>query len=458
MVFDVVIIGSGPGGYVAAVRAAQLGFKTAVIERAQLGGICLNWGCIPTKALLKSADALNTARNAATYGIKTDGNFEPDIHQIVARSRAVSAQMSKGIEFLFKKHNVTLIPGRGKIAAPGVVVVGEDRIESSRIIIATGARSNSLPMAPIDGKKIIGYRQALMPERIPATMAIIGSGAIGSEMAYFYTSMGTKVTLIEYLEQIVPTEDEEVAAQLSRSFRKLGMKVMPGAKVVSAEKHPDRVILKVETRKGAEAVEAELVLSAAGVIPNTNDLGLEETGIKTDRGYIIVDESYMTSVPGIYAIGDVLRTPALAHVASAEAISCVEQMAGLNVPRVNYSSIPGCIYAAPEIASVGLRERDAKAKGLDIRIGKFPFTASGKAAAAGERDGFIKLIFLADSGELLGAHMIGAHATEMIGGMVALLNKKVTAREIMHSVFPHPTMSEGIMEAAAMALGEAVNI
>lgn len=466
--YDVIVIGSGPGGYVAAVRAAQLGLQTAVVERAQLGGVCLNWGCIPTKALLKSAEALRTAQHAASYGlapIAPDGGtpsacpLVPDIKAIVERSRAVSAQMSKGIEFLFKKHGVTLIAARGRIVGPGQVGVtyitpndGPTVLEAKHIIIATGSRSNSLPFAPIDGKKIIGYRQALVPERIPESMAVIGSGAIGSELGYFYHTLGTKVTIIEYMDNLVPLEDEDVSAQLSRSFRKEGIKVMTSAGVQSADKSGEGVVLQVQTKKGMETVEAQVVLSAVGVVPNTNDMGLEEAGVVLERGKIKVDANYQTTVPGIYAIGDVIATPALAHVASAEAICCVERIAGHQVPDVNYGNIPGCYYTSPEIASVGLNEKAARAKGIAIKIGKYLFTASGKAATAGERDGFVKLIFDAQTEKLLGAHLIGAHVTEMIGGLVAARNLGVTARDLAYSVFPHPTMSEGIMEAASAAL------
>lgn len=465
MDYDVLVIGAGPGGYVAAIRAAQLGLNTAVVERANLGGVCLNWGCIPTKALLKSAQVLETARHAADYGVQNTGEVIPDIAQIVARSRAVSEQMSKGIAFLFKKNNVTLISARAKLAGPGTVAVsyaagveGPAQITAKHIILATGARSNSLPFAPIDGKKIIGYRQALVPEKIPDSMAIIGSGAIGSELAYFYHSLGTKVTIIEYMDNIVPLEDEDVSAQLSRSFRKAGIKVMTSSGVQSADKSGEEVLLQVQTKKGMETVKANVVLSAVGVIPNTNDIGLEEAGVVLERGKVKVDANYQTTVPGIYAIGDIIATPALAHVASAEGICCVERIAGHNAPAPDYGNIPGCYYTTPEIASVGMTEKAARAKGLELKIGKFPFTASGKAATAGERDGFIKLIFDAQTDKLLGAHLIGAHVTEMIGGLVTARNMGVTAQDLAHSVYPHPTMSEGIMEAAEAALGKAVHI
>ncbi|HKM31458.1 MAG: dihydrolipoyl dehydrogenase [Bacteroidales bacterium] len=458
MSYDLAIIGSGPAGYVAAIRASQLGFKTVIIERGPLGGVCLNWGCIPTKALLKSVEVLNMSRNAAAYGINVPGNAEPDLTAIVARSREVSAQMAKGVEFLLKKNKVEVIHGRGCIPEPGKVAVGTTTIEAKNILVATGSKPNSLPGASIDGKRIIGYRQAMVPEEIPGTMAVIGSGAIGTELAYFYHSLGTKVTLIEYLDQIVPTEDADVAAQLSRSFRKAGIKIMTSAGVTGAEKFATGCRLHVKTKKGEECIDADVVLSAAGVVPNTANMGLEELGVEMHRGRIVTDKNYMTTVPGIYAAGDVLATPALAHLASAEALCCVERMAGLDVPDVDYSSVPGCIYATPEIASFGLREKDAKEKGIDIKIGKFPFTASGKATAAGERDGFVKLVFDAQDDRLLGAHIIGAHATEMIGPLVAAYGKQIAACDLMHSIFPHPTMSESIMEAAAQAAGQCIHL
>ena len=461
--FDLIVIGSGPGGYVAAIRASQLGMNTAVIERSELGGICLNWGCIPTKALLKSVQALHYATHAADYGFEIEGSVKPDLTKIVERSRGVSSNMSKGIEYLFKKNKITVIQGSGKIASAGKVqVTASDgnvtTVEAKNIIIATGARANSLPFAPIDGNKIISYRQALVPKTLPASLAVIGSGAIGSELAYFYRSMGSEVHLIEFLDNIVPLEDEEVSAQLSRSFRKMGIKVMVSSKVKSVDTSGDICKLVVETKKGDVIIEAEQVLSAVGVIPNTENIGLEEMGIKSERGKIVVDSAYRTNVPGVYAIGDVIATPALAHVASAEGINCVEQIAGLNPPPVNYDNIPGCTYTTPEISSVGLTEKAAKERGLNIKVGKFPFTASGKAAAAGDKDGFIKLVVDANTDKVLGAHFIGANVTEMISGVVVARNLGVTARDFIHSVHPHPTMSEAIMEAAAASHGEVIHI
>ena len=461
--FDLIVIGSGPGGYVAAIRASQLGLNTAVVERSELGGVCLNWGCIPTKALLKSAQALHYANHASDYGFEIDGDVKADLGKIVERSRGVSANMSKGIEYLIKSNKITVMQGSGKIVSAGKVdVTANDgnvtSVEAKNIIIATGARANSLPFAPIDGKKIISYRQALVPDKLPASLAVIGSGAIGSELAYFYRSMGSEVHIIEYLDNIVPLEDDDVSAQLSRSFRKMGIKVMVSSKVKSADISGELCKLTVETKKGEVVVEAEQVLSAVGVISNIENLGLEELGVNIERGKISVDSAYMTNVKGVYAIGDVIATPALAHVASAEAINCVEQIAGLNPPAVNYENIPGCTYTTPEIASVGITEKAAKERGLNIKVGKFPFTASGKAAAAGDKDGFVKLIVDADSDKVLGAHFVGANVTEMISGVVVARNLGVTARDLIHSVHPHPTMSEAIMEAAAASHGEVIHI
>jgi len=461
--FDLVVIGSGPGGYVAAIRASQLGMNTAVIERSELGGICLNWGCIPTKALLKSVQALHYAQHSADYGFAIEGEIKPDLAKIVERSRGVSANMSRGIEYLFKKNKITVIQGSGKLAGEGKIEVKAadgsiTAVEAKNIIIATGARANSLPFAPIDGKKIISYRQALVPESLPKSLAVIGSGAIGSELAYFYRSLGTEVHLIEYLDAIVPLEDEEVSAQLSRSFRKMGMKVMVSSQVKNVDTSGELCKLTVQTKKGEEIIETEKVLSAVGVVANIENLGLEELGVAVERGKIKVDGKYMTNVQGVYAIGDVIATPALAHVASAEGISCVEQIAGLNPHPVNYSNIPGCTYTTPEIGSVGITEKAAKERGIEYKVGKFPFTASGKAAAAGDKDGFVKLIVDAKSDEILGAHLIGANVTEMVSGIVVARNLGVKARDFIHSVHPHPTMSEAIMEAAAAAHGEVIHI
>ncbi len=461
--FDILVIGSGPGGYVAAIRAAQLGFKTAVVERSEVGGICLNWGCIPTKALLKSAQALHYAQHGADYGVKIEGAVTPDLAAVVARSRAVSAGMNKGVEYLLKKNNITVIAGTAVLNADKSVEItaadgGKQTVAAKHVIVATGARANSLPFAPIDGKKIIGYRQALVPASIPKTMAVIGSGAIGCELAYFYHSMGAQVTLIEYLDNIAPLEDEEVSAQLSRSFRKAGIKAMVSTQVKNVDTSGEGCVLTMQTKKGEETLAVDLVLSAVGIVAHIENIGLEQAGVAVERGRIKVDEHYRTNVEGIYAIGDVIATPALAHVASAEAISCVEAIAGLNPSPINYGNIPGCMYASPETASVGLTEKAARAKGLDIKIGKFPYTASGKASAAGEKDGFVKLILDAATDELLGAHLCGMNVTEMIGGIVNLRNMGVKGKDIIHSIYPHPSMSEAIMEAAAAAHGEVIHL
>lgn len=475
-IFDVVVIGAGPGGYVAAIRASQLGFNTAVIEKAELGGVCLNWGCIPTKALLKSAQVYNYTKHLGDYGIglrNADGTpveadavvSYADIRKVVERERGVSAQMSKGIEFLFKKNKITVIKGEAKILQGSKVEVspvGEGAeactVEAKHIIVATGSRPNSLPFAPIDGEKIISYRQALVPETLPKSMAIIGSGAIGSEFTYFYRSMGVDVTLIEFMDQIVPLEDKDVADQLSRSFRKMGIKVMVSSGVKAIDTTGEGCRLSIETKKGMVELEVDRVLSAVGVVPNTSGIGLEELGVEMNRGKIVVDEFYRTNVPGIYAIGDVIATPALAHVASAEGIACVEKIAGMDVAPVDYSNIPGATYTSPEIASVGLTEKKVKEQGIEYKVGKFPFTASGKATTAGEKDGFVKLIIDANTDKILGAHLIGANVTEMLSGIVLARNIGATAKDIIKTIHPHPTMSEAIMEAAAAAHGEVIHM
>ena len=477
-IFDVIVVGAGPGGYVAAIRASQLGFNTAVVERAELGGVCLNWGCIPTKALLKSAQVLNYTKHLADYGVvlgDAQGNeIEagsvvgwPDIKKIVERERGVSATMSKGIEYLFKKNKITVIKGEAFLPEAGKVEVtfndGENAgnkevFEAKHIILATGARPNSLPFAPIDGEKIISYRQALVPETLPKSMAVIGSGAIGSELAFFYRSMGVEVYLIEYMDQIVPLEDADVAAQLSRSFRKAGIKVMVSSGVKAIDTTGEGCKLTVETKKGVEEIQVERVLSAVGVVPNTENLGLEGLGIELNRGKVPVDEFYRTKVEGLYAIGDIIATPALAHVASAEGIAAVEKIAGMDVAPVDYTKIPGATYTSPEIASVGMTEKKVKEAGIAYKVGKFPFTASGKATTAGEKDGFVKLIIDEQTDKLLGAHMIGANVTEMLSGMVLAMNLGATARDIIKSIHPHPTMSEAIMEAAAAAHNEVIHI
>ena len=464
MSYDVIVIGSGPGGYVAAIRAAQLGLNVGVVEREKLGGICLNWGCIPTKSLLKSAQAFEYALHAADYGISISGDVKPDFEAMIKRSRGVADGMSKGIQFLFKKNKIEVLSGVGKLAAKDTVEVTDEEgnkksYTAKHIILATGARSRQLPNLPQDGKKIIGYRDALALSRQPESMVVVGSGAIGSEFAYFYQSIGTKVTLVEYMPTVVPNEDEEVAKTLERAFKKMKMDVLTDASVESVDQSGDLCQVTVKTKKGAEKiVEAEIVLSAVGISPNTENLGLEDLGVETDKGKIKVDDYYRTNVPGIYAIGDIVHGPALAHVASAEGIACVEKIAGLNPQPIDYGNIPGCTYTGPEISSVGLTEKKAKEAGYEIKVGKFPYSASGKASAAGQKDGFVKLVFDAKYGELLGAHMIGGNVTEMIAELVVARKLEITGHELIKSIHPHPTMSEAVMEAAAAAYGEVIHL
>ena len=467
MDYDLIIIGSGPGGYVAAIRASQLKMKVAVIERAELGGICLNWGCIPTKSLLKSAQVFEYLTHASDYGISISGDVKPDFSAIVSRSRNVANGMSKGVQFLFKKNNIEQIKGYGRLAGINkaeveVEVEAPDKTRkkysSRNVILATGARSKELPNLKQDGRKIIGYREAMTLDKQPESMVVVGSGAIGSEFADFYQSLGTNVTLVEFLPRIVPVEDEEVSKQLERSFKKIKMRVMTDSSVESVDTSKEKCLVTIKTPKGQEVVEADIVLSAVGITTNIEDIGLEKAGVKTDKGKVVVDDYYQTSVPGIFAIGDIVHGPALAHVASAEGIICVEKIAGLSVEPLDYKNIPGCTYTNPEIASCGLTEAAAREAGYDIKVGKFPFTASGKASAAGAKDGFVKLIFDSAYGELLGAHMIGANVTEMIAEIVVARKLETTAHEIIKSVHPHPTMSEAIMEAAAAAYGEVIHL
>ncbi len=462
MNYDLIIIGSGPGGYVAAIRASQLGLKVAVVEREELGGVCLNWGCIPTKALLKSAQVFDYLNHAADYGIKVQG-AEVDFDAMIKRSRGVAEGMSKGIQFLFKKNKIDAIIGTGKLTKDKKVSVtaadGKTTVyEAKNIIVATGTRSRELPNLKQDGKRIIGYREAMTMQKQPKTMVVVGSGAIGVEFAYFYNSIGTKVTIVEYLPNIVPIEDEEVSKQLERSFKKSGISVMTDSSVESVDTSSATLKVKVKTKKGEEIIEADVVLSAVGVIANLENIGLEDVGVKTDKGKITVDDFYATNIKGIYAIGDVVKGPSLAHVASAEGIICVEKIAGHHPTPLNYGNIPGCTYSSPEIASVGLTEKAAKEAGYEVKIGKFPFSASGKASAAGNKDGFVKVIFDAKYGEWLGCHMIGANVTEMIAEAVVARNLETTGHEIIKSVHPHPTMSEAIMEAAAAAYGEVIHL
>ncbi len=463
MDYDLLVIGSGPGGYVAAIRASQLKMKVAVVEKSEIGGICLNWGCIPTKALLKSAQVFEYVSHAEEYGIKTGGEAIADFGAIIARSRGVAEGMSKGVQFLFRKNNIELLKGFGVLAGDGKVEVTADdgtkkTYTAQNIIVATGARSKELPGLKQDGKKIIGYREAMTLPVQPESMVVVGSGAIGSEFASFYQTLGTSVTLVEFLPRIVPLEDEEVSKQLERSFKKMKMRVMTDSSVESADASGDKCRVRIKTPKGYEEVETDIVFSAVGVETNITGIGLEGAGVKTEKGKVIVDEFYRTNVPGIHAIGDIVHGPALAHVASAEGIACVEKMAGLDPEPVDYNNIPSCIYTTPEIASCGMTEAAAKAAGREIRVGKFPFTASGKASASGSKDGFVKLIFDAAYGELLGAHMIGANVTEMISELVVARKLETTAHEIIKSVHPHPTMSEAIMEAAAAAYGEVIHL
>jgi dihydrolipoamide dehydrogenase len=463
MNFDIIVIGSGPGGYVAAIRASQLGFKVAIVERAELGGICLNWGCIPTKALLKSAQVFHYMKHAADYGVALEGSATADFGAIVKRSRTVADSMSKGVQFLMNKNKIEVINGFAKVM-PGkkVEVTAADGnknvYEASHIIIATGARSRELPNLKIDGEKIIGYRQAMVLPKQPESMVVVGSGAIGSEFAHFYNTLGTKVTLVEMLPFIVPVEDEEISKQLERSFKKNGMKVLTSSVVENVDSAGAICKVTIKTPKGEELIEAEIVLSAVGISTNIEGIGLEDTGIKTEKGKIMIDDFYRTNVEGYYAIGDIVHGPALAHVASHEGIICVEKIAGKEVEPMDYNNLPGCTYTSPEIASVGYTEKAAIEAGYEIKVGKFPFSASGKARASGSTDGFIKVIFDAKHGEWLGAHFIGENVTELISEAVVARKLETTGHEIINAVHPHPTLSEAIMEAVAAAYGEVIHL
>jgi dihydrolipoamide dehydrogenase len=467
--YDLIVIGSGPGGYVAAIRASQLGMKVGVVEKAELGGICLNWGCIPTKALLKSANVFEYIQHAADYGINVK-DASPDMSSMVKRSRDVAAGMSKGVQFLFKKNKIDQIAGHGKLKKGNLPAGQAGKVEvtdasgkktdyeAKNIILATGGRSRELPTMPIDGKKIIGYREAMVLAARPQRMLVVGSGAIGSEFAYFYNTIGTEVTLVEFLPRLVPVEDEEISKALEKSFKKAGMTIYTSSEVTKIDTKGKGCVATVKTPTGEIKIETDIVLSAVGVATNIENLGLEEVGVKTDKGKVIVDDYYKTNVAGVYAIGDITKGQALAHVASAEGIICVEKIAGQNPHPLDYNNIPGCTYCSPEIASVGYTEEAAKKAGYQLKVGKFPFTASGKAKAAGASDGFVKLIFDAKYGELLGAHMIGANVTEMIAEIVAARKLETTGHEIIKTVHPHPTMSEAIMEAAAAAYGEVIHL
>ncbi|WP_411273792.1 dihydrolipoyl dehydrogenase [Daejeonella sp.] len=462
MNYDIIIIGSGPGGYVAAIRASQLGLKVAIVERESLGGICLNWGCIPTKALLKSANVFEYITHAADYGIKVQGS-EVEFDSIIKRSRGIADGMSKGVQFLMKKNKIEVIMGVGKLKKDKKVEVkGADgatvEYTAKNIILATGGRSRELPNLTQDGKKVIGYRQAMSLPEQPKSMVVVGSGAIGVEFAYFYNAIGTKVTIVEYLDNIVPVEDEDVSKQLLRSLKKSGISIMTGANVESVDASGKTCKVQVKSAAGTETLECDIVLSAVGVTPNIENIGLEEVGVKVDKGRITVDDFYKTNIDGVYAIGDIVKGQALAHVASAEGIICVEKIAGHHPEPLNYNNIPGCTYCSPEIASVGYTEKAAKEAGYEVKVGKFPFSASGKASAAGAKDGFVKVIFDAKYGEFLGAHMIGANVTEMIAEVVVARKLETTGMDIVKTVHPHPTMSEAIMEAAADAYGEVIHL
>lgn len=462
MQYDLIVIGSGPGGYVAAIRASQLGLKTAVVEKESLGGVCLNWGCIPTKALLKSAQVFEYLKHAADYGIVVS-DAKHDFGAVIKRSRDVADGMSKGIQFLFKKNKIDVINGTGKLkSGKKVEVTAADgavsTYEAKHILLATGARSRELPNLKQDGKKVIGYREAMVLPQQPKSMVIVGSGAIGCEFAYFYNSMGTKVTIVEFMPNIVPIEDEDISKQLGRSFKKSGIDIMTESTVEAVDTSGTGCKVKVKTKKGEEILECDIVLSAVGISPNIEGIGLEDVGVITDKGKVVVNDYYQTNIPGVYAIGDIVKGPALAHVASAEGICCVEKIAGLDVHPINYGNIPGCTYCSPEIASVGMTEKAAKEAGYEVKVGKFPFSASGKAKAGGASDGFVKVIFDAKYGEWLGAHFIGANVTEMIAEVVVARNLETTGHEIIKSIHPHPTMSEAVMEAVADAYGEVIHM
>ncbi|WP_397362916.1 dihydrolipoyl dehydrogenase [Olleya sp. R77988] len=455
--YDVIVLGSGPGGYVTAIRASQLGLKTAVVEKESLGGVCLNWGCIPTKALLKSAQVFEYLKHASDYGLSVK-EYDKDFDAVVKRSRGVAEGMSKGVQFLMKKNKIDVINGFGTLKAGKKVEVDGTVYSADHIVIATGARSRELPSLPQDGKKVIGYREAMTLPTQPKKMIVVGSGAIGVEFAYFYNSMGTDVTIVEYLPNVVPVEDIDVSKQLEKSFKKSGIKIMTSAEVTCVDTSGKGVKATVKTAKGEEVLEADIILSAVGIKTNIENIGLEDVGIAVDRDKILVNDYYQTNIPGYYAIGDVTPGQALAHVASAEGILCVEKIAGMHVEALDYGNIPGCTYASPEIASVGLTEKQAKEQGYDIKVGKFPFSASGKASASGAKDGFVKVIFDAKYGEWLGCHMIGAGVTDMIAEAVLGRKLETTGHEVLKAVHPHPTMSEAVMEAVAAAYDEVIHL
>ena len=463
MAYDVIVLGSGPGGYPAAIRASQFGKKVAIIEKESLGGVCLNWGCIPTKALLKSANVYEYAKHAATYGIKVE-NPGHDFDGVIKRSRGVADKMSKGVQFLMKKNKIDVIMGYGKLVAPTKIEVTaadgtKQIVEAKNIVIATGGRARQLPTMPIDGKKIIGYREAMvLPSPQPKSMIICGSGAIGSEFAYFYNTMGTKVTIVEFMPRIVPVEDEDISKELEKQFKKQGIEIMTNSEVLSVDTSGEGIKAKVKTPNGEIELTADILLSAVGVVANLENIGLEELGIKTEKGKIVRDVNGLTNIPGVYAIGDCTPGQALAHVATKEGISVAEHIAGHHPEPMDYNNIPGCTYCSPEVASVGYTEKAAKDAGYEIKVGKFPFMASGKASAASATEGFVKVIYDAKYGEFLGCHMIGMNVTEMIAEVVVARKLETTGHEILNAVHPHPTMSEALKEATAMAYGEATDI
>lgn len=461
MSYDLIVVGSGPGGYVAAIRASQLGLKTAIVEKESLGGICLNWGCIPTKALLKSAQVFEYLNHSKDYGF-TVGKPKVNFKEIVGRSRATADKMSKGVNFLMRKNKIEVLKGHGSLISPTKVEVvdGKKKTEytAKNIILATGGRSRELPSLKQDGKKIIGYRQAMVLPKLPKSMLVVGAGAIGMEFAYFYHTLGTKVTVVEYADRILPVEDKDVSRELNKIYKKSGMTIMTGSSVEKVDTKGKLCKATVKTSKGNETISAEIVLSAVGVATNLENIGLETLGIKTEKGKVLVNDFYQTNVPTVYAIGDITPGPALAHVASAEGIICVEKLAGHHPEPIDYGNIPGCTYCIPEVASVGMTEEKAKEAGYELKVGKFPFSASGKASAAGHNEGFVKLVFDAKYGELLGAHMIGSNVTEMIAEIVTARKLETTGHEIIKTVHPHPTMSEAVMEAAAAAYGEVIHL
>ena len=458
MKYDIIVVGSGPGGYVAAIRAAQLGRRVALVERAEAGGVCLNWGCIPTKALLKSAQVYGYCKNAEHYGLELAGEVRPNLEAIVARSRSVAETMSKGVRFLLNKNKIDLIPGFGRLTAPGRIDVDGAEYEADHIVLATGARPREMAFMPIDGEHVISSRQALTLTRLPESMIVVGSGAIGSEFAWFYAALGVRVTIVEYMPRMMPLEDEEVARTMERAFRKQRIAVMTSTTVKSVTVDGEgRCRVRIEGKKGEEELTADKVLSAVGIKSNIEGLGLEELGVRVERDKIAVDEHYRTNVEGVYAVGDIVPGPALAHVASAEALHCVEHICGVESDPVDYSVIPSCVFTSPEVASVGLTEREALAREIPYTVGRYSFMASGKAAAAGERDGFVKLLFDADR-KLIGAHLVGASVTEMLAEPTLACRLGATARQIARTIHAHPTMNEGVMEAAEAALGAAIHL